>query len=373
MLKAIVLLGPVVASLIWALLLLFRRKRHVAAKRFLGTFMLLAVLLYGSHTIYYYSLWHIYIYINGLYTFASLAAFPMFYVYVRLLTVDKKFQFRNHFKYLVIPVVFAVALSVVDVLMSYEEWLFYFTSVLIKGDVPNGIQKVAFGIYSLARVAFILQVVWYYFKGSRLVKEHNDQMVNFYSDLQTRGLNWLKNSNLILFSAALVGVLIAVKGREGFVDNTEVLFFPSFLVSCGIFIFGYLGSRQKSALIDYSDQFTNLSEVDVIDLQRRLLKLFEDDKIYLNKSLKIWEVSARLGVGECFVSQLFKERFKQDFSSFVNYYRIRYFKNELIQDRNTTLEILAVNSGFESVYTLNKTFYQKEGLSISEYMRLRDR
>ena len=372
MLKTFLLLNPVIASFFWAIFLLFKRRGQAHAKKFLGVFMFMAVVMYGAHNIYYQSLWEIYIHINGVYTFASLATFPMFYIYVRLVTVDTKFEFKKHFRYLIVPAIFAVALMVMDFLMTKEESLFYFKAVLLKGDVPNRLQRITFAIYTLARLTYMTEVVVYYFKVSRLVKTHNDKMLVYYSDIESRGLRWLSNSTILLFGAAFVGIAIAIIGREQFVDNMDVLYVFSVVVASGIFVFGYFGSKQKNTLIDVSNkaEVNVLEAVDEVEVQRRLLRLFENDKLFLNESLKLWDVSARLQVDGDVLARLLQERFQQNFSSFVNYYRVKHVKKILIQNQDVESQELAAMSGFESIKSLNKTFSHNEGLTISEYKRI---
>lgn len=370
MLKTFLLINPVLISLFWAISLMFNRREHAAAKRFLGVFMLLAFTLYGAHNIYFHSLWDIYLYVDGLYTFVSLAAFPMFYIYVRLLTVDQKFTWRKHGKYLLVPLVFGVAIYVMDIIMTKDEWLYYIQWVLQRGDVPNRIQRVTLGIYTASRFAFGIEVLWYYYQAHILIKDHNDVMQNYYSDVEERGLKWLENFNVVLFVVALVGVVMAIIGRENFVGKVELLIVPSAVLSGGIFIFGYLGSKQRNVQIKDKVK-PNMGTVSLpveLEVQRRLLKLFDDEKLYLKQNLKLWDLANKLQVGKEMVSHILQNRFQQNFASFVNYYRIEHAKELLNQNNKITAEEVALRSGFGSVTAFYRVFYLKEGVTLTEYL-----
>lgn len=65
--------------------------------------MAFASLLYFSHSLYFHKLIEVYYYFDSIYLLCNLLVFPLYQVYVRLLTVDKTFTVRKHFKFFAAP------------------------------------------------------------------------------------------------------------------------------------------------------------------------------------------------------------------------------------------------------------------------------
>jgi hypothetical protein len=151
MFKDILLLNPVYVTLFWAVVLNFYSNDKHAPKVFLGKFMLVAFVIYLSHLLYFSGQIYIYRYLDSLYTWASMLVFPLYHIYVRLLTTEKKFSFADHGKFLILPtLVFLLHLTGV-LLLSQQQYIEYLLRVIPREQPATGMQLFLLAIYQLYR------------------------------------------------------------------------------------------------------------------------------------------------------------------------------------------------------------------------------
>lgn len=102
------------------------------------------------------------------------------------------------------------------------------------------------------------------------------------------------------------------------------------------------------------------------DLCQRLLKLFNDDHIFLDSNLRLSTLAQRLGTNRTYVSQCLNSYCGKSFYDFVNTYRIEYSKT-LLNKNDYTFEVIASKSGFNSLSTFRRAFYQACGCTPKEF------
>lgn len=107
------------------------------------------------------------------------------------------------------------------------------------------------------------------------------------------------------------------------------------------------------------------------NLLRKLLHLFETEKIFTNPDLKISTLAEQLDTPPHLVSQLINTELNQSFSELLNDYRIREFKSRISQPEYQHYSIMGVayEVGYNSKSTFNTVFKKQTGMTPSEYMR----
>ena len=132
------------------------------------------------------------------------------------------------------------------------------------------------------------------------------------------------------------------------------------------------GDSQPSVVSDDSVESTSLASSENQKLQQeavfaeRMHILFERDCVYLNPRLRLSELATLLGTNRTYLSQFINQCCDSSFYDFVNDYRIHHAKL-LLHSTDDNLDIIAMNSGFNSLSTFRRAFIQREGMSPIEY------
>jgi AraC-like DNA-binding protein len=375
MLKLILLLNPVYVTLFWAVVLNFYSEKKGTPKAFLGKFMAVAFVLYLSHSFYFSGQFHIYRYLDSIYTYASLLVFPLYHIYIRLLTVDKQFSFSKHYIYLVLPTVIFIFHSIGLLLLNKDEQLDFFLEVIPGIHQPSSHQVFMKIIYISSRIVFISQVILYLFLNFKLLIKNKETVENFYSNTDSMRLHWVQFFNISLAITSFASILAALAGREAFADNTLALAIPSLIFSALLFFIGLLGNNQSTVYTPVSEnevlpyQKENDSIIHDIALKVNMDKLFENEMIFKNPELKIWDVCKMIGSNRTYVSRLINNEYNRNFCNHVNYYRVKYAKQLIKANPSLTNEQIAEQSGFGSQNSLHRAFQLIEGAPLKQFRK----
>jgi len=400
MVKIILLLNPVYVTLFWTIVLTSQNRKQHVPKRFLGRFMFVAFALYLSHLLYFTGHYSIYYYLDSIYTLASLLVYPLYHIYVRLLTTDNWFSMRVHGKYLVLPLLVFTLHLTGYLIMDKEQALHYLTTVLSGNANGTGITWYMQQVYLLFRIVFILQVFFYLYLNYRLISIHNNRLEDFYSNLEDRNLDWVQFFNFSLAATSLASAAVAILGRDMFANNDLYLAFPSIIFSVLLFLIGMLGNLQgevkteepgiqdiivsvdltsdQPPLQSVSEGNESLSgkntqtsaENSYLDnLREKMDELFTEKMIFRNPDLKIWDVCNMLGTNRTYVSKIINNHYDMNFCNHVNFHRVDYAKKLLDRNNRLTNEEVAELSGFGSTNSLYRAFHTFENRSLGDYRR----
>ncbi len=104
---------------------------------------------------------------------------------------------------------------------------------------------------------------------------------------------------------------------------------------------------------------------------RNLKRLMEEEKVFLDPELTLKGLAEISGMPSNQMSQLLNEGFGQNFSEFVNSYRLDAFKEKVQDARNhhKTILALAFESGFNSKTVFNTFFKKMTGQTPSKYWK----
>jgi AraC-like DNA-binding protein len=374
MLKLVLLLNPVYVTLFWAIVLSLYSENKAAPKVFLGKFMAVAFVLYLCHAVYFSGHLYIYRYLDSIYTYASLLVFPLYHIYIRLLTVDKKFSFSKHYIYLVLPTLIFILHSVGILILSKDEQMDFFLEVIPMLHQPTNNQVFLHLIFITGRIVFIAQVVIYLILNFKLLIKNRENVEHFYSNTDSMRLHWVQFFNISLAIISFASILVALAGREAFADNTLSLAIPSLVFSAMLFFIGLLGNSQSTVYTPLTEnEPEKLPENDNIifdiALKASMEKLFINDKIFKNPELKIWDVCKMIGTNRTYVSRLINTDYGRNFCNHVNYYRVKHAKQLIKNNPDITNDQLAEESGFGSQNSLYRAWQAIEGIPLKEFRK----
>ncbi len=376
MLQDIIIYTPMYVTLFWTVVLLSTRREKNRAKFFLGIFMFSAFLVYLSHAHFFQKVETGYIYFNSIYNFSSLAVYPLFYWYVRLLTVEPDYKTANLI-HLIPGFLAGISAFVVFRMMSIDEQKTYFQYLMDRNirvenfSLSMHLQKY---IFQVSRIVFLIQVIYYVFKGQSLIRRYNKRVANFYSNLQSRSILWVK---VLLYSMVITSVMSIIFnfiGRSVFVDSVGLLTIPSFIFSVLMFIIGLEGLMQNHAVVEIETDEKGIPEIALknensLKLKEKLLTLFSEEEVFKNPDLKITDVSEKLNTNRTYISKLINTEFSCTFSEFVNRYRVAEAKKLLQEEssKNYSLDYISEKSGFGSMVNFMRVFRDIEGTTPGKF------
>ena len=355
MFKFFLLLNPVYATLFWAVVLNTVKPQGNEPKTFLGKFFVVALLTFIAHLLYFMPLPEIYVYADSFYYLAHLLVFPLYYIYIRLLSIDHNFSLKKHYKYLLAPFTLFVFYTVGSFFMTKTEYIDFIYDTLIKHESVKGVflyQKI---VYFVIRIVFIIQGVVYMTLSILAVKRNQRNVVNFYSNTEDASLDKVQWLNITVSVTITTCIIMEILGKESFTGHDFFLLAPSVILTIMLFCIGWLGNRQRAVLLtDISDENENAAvgentKSKNTHIKRRLEKLFNEEQIYLNKDLTIWELSRKLGTNRTYLSHIINNDYGQNFSTFVNSFRARHAENLQKSRPELTKVEIADLSGFGSV------------------------
>lgn len=101
-----------------------------------------------------------------------------------------------------------------------------------------------------------------------------------------------------------------------------------------------------------------------------LQKVMAQDRIYLNPELTLGQVVKITGIPQKTISAVLNQHAGKSFNEFVNEYRIEEVKKKLLQayPGNLTITGIALECGFNSQATFQRTFKQFTGISPTEFL-----
>lgn len=120
--------------------------------------------------------------------------------------------------------------------------------------------------------------------------------------------------------------------------------------------------RYKNSQLDHTEKHKIL---------RKLSKLMENDKLFLKSDLTIEMVASDLNTNKRYISQVINEVLKQNFSSYLNEYRIKEARELLLdaKHRHLTIESVAGMVGFNSKSAFNNSFKKFTGVTPSFFIK----
>ena len=119
---------------------------------------------------------------------------------------------------------------------------------------------------------------------------------------------------------------------------------------------------------------TPVSEDETNRIFMKLQKLLEEDQVFKNVNSNLSTLSKQLNISTQKLSMVINVKYKANFSSFINDYRIMHsctlFKDREFQ--NYTIAFIAFESGFSSVSSFNTAFKKVTGQTPSSYRKMLD-
>jgi AraC-like DNA-binding protein len=193
--------------------------------------------------------------------------------------------------------------------------------------------------------------------------------------LTFKGIEWDRALSLVLRNLDLdLKVdgdrirIVPARARQGILPLPFLagVFTTAILVLLALFLFR---RQRKKAKARKMNKKIPLSDDKIEEVEKRVLYLFEVEKIYREESLSLNNLAEKIGISAHHLSWVINTRIGKTFSDFMNYHRIEEVKKKLsdpLELERTILEI-AFGAGFNSKSAFNKTFKALTGKTPSHF------
>jgi AraC-like DNA-binding protein len=132
-------------------------------------------------------------------------------------------------------------------------------------------------------------------------------------------------------------------------------------------VFQEENNRERKETEKYSK--SGLKDIQAEKYLKKLLTYMETNKPFLDGDLTINDLSVKTGIARHHITQVLNEKYKRNFFTFVNEYRVKEVMERFSEPKfnNYTILAIAMDAGFNSKTTFNSFFKNQTGLTPSEY------
>jgi len=232
-------------------------------------------------------------------------------------------------------------------------------------------------------VTFFLSITLYSTLSFIEIRRHQENLKNLVSFTSQRiTLNWLK---ILSISFYVVFILLFILGGLNMIGNI-IPFDPYFVIFgfialfSGVYsfygikqpvIFGEVFKPDKHIEKKEAEKYSRsgLKETQAEKYLGKLLSYMETNKPFLDGDLTIHDLSAKTGIPRHHITQVLNEKYKRNFFTFINEYRVKEVMERFSDPKfnNFTILAIAMDAGFNSKTTFNSFFKSQTGRTPSEY------
>jgi len=368
--KTIILLG-IVQGLVVSNLLFFSREKRLSS-RVLSVLILLMSLaslnLYGEYMNWFGSdLLRLVVCIVPL--VIAMAFGPLIYLYVRS-SLDPAFTLTKKHRLHFYPVI----IDLVPSLMT----IFYIAAVIFKWIRPNpapvGLFIDTYNIY--ADIPRWISISCYVWVSARYLSSLTmEGMANTGQKSEFRWLRQFIRVFIIFQCIWLVYLVPYIIPRYNQPLLDAVGWYPVF-IPLAILIYwlglkGYIFSQQRGGPGKKPPASPTPTEAIIQSTMELLRQAMEADKLYLQPNLTAPLLAEKINIPQKTISAVLNQHMHKSFNEFVNEYRIAAFKEKVGEPGldHLTIAGIALECGFHSQATFQRTFRELTGMSPSEYRK----
>lgn len=374
---------PMFVALYWIIVLIKDPNKNLP-KRYLIFFLSLSVINYFAHAAYFNHDYNLYGFLENIWVFTSLAGYPLYYYYIRLLTRDRTIDWR--WVWIVLP---AALLSVFAFRLYFhmtpEELDTFIHGVLYKkkGYSLTGSKVIQLEILrdSIFKVVFVVQVVLSVYFGVRLITRFNQEVAEFYSDTSGENLTQVKWVLSAVVFASVISVTSSIIGKDYFLDKGWLIALPSLTHSLYLWFVGYVGALQSFTVSDFQKdvedyEFRHAESIfkKPADFRGNLTAedlsfMLEKEELFKDPGFKISDLAVKAATNRTYISRIINEEMGTNFRDWINSYRAEHAKLMLENEEFNDLPLIEVGemSGFSSQSVFYRVFKEKFGEAPGNY------
>jgi AraC-like DNA-binding protein len=226
----------------------------------------------------------------------------------------------------------------------------------------------------LSTLAFLTTTLLYFGATYRLLIRHKAQLMQRFSDIEKKSLDWLRS---ILFLWGSVWVLYTVEYVLSFMGVWWIgsgLVIPMLNLIL-LLVFAHLSLNQpllseyhKSQDSESQTRTATLANDRMERIAAKLHQSMQSQRLFCENELTLHQLSCTINVSENHISETMSQHLGLNFFSFINHYRVEEAKKLLATTEQSIIDI-SLESGFNSRSTFNSAFKKAEGVTPSAYRK----
>lgn len=371
---------PFFVCFFWLILLIIEYPRSNPAKKLLTYFMLTCTILYFSHTVYFHQDIYFYSLIESIYTFCSLAVYPLYYLYICKLTNERPLRLKDY--WVLLPAILISFTSLIFYgMMSESERLEFVESFFYNNNtnIEHSFAVTA-QIYRIriAQFVFVIQLFPVLYYGLKKLTKFNKEINNYYSDTEKKTLAPIKNLLLLFILFACFSAIASQLGRIYFIQESWLLAIPSILFTVLLFSISYIGCKQDFTAYDFHKETLKSKwketesnpDSEIGKLKEQLHFLMEEEQMFRQKDLHITDVALKAHSNRSYVSNCINKELDMTFSTYINTYRIEYAQSLMIQPSDLSQLEISELSGFANEASFYRNFKKLTSITPNEWLKL---
>lgn len=231
-------------------------------------------------------------------------------------------------------------------------------------------------------VAYFLSITIYSTLTFIEIKHHQDHLKNIVSyTSQKITLNWLKIISISFYVTNFVLFVLAGLNMIGDIIPFDPYFVIFGFITLFSIVYSFYGIKQpvifgEVVIHDNSNKRdtekyskSRLKDNQAEKYLKRIIEYSEIHKPFLDGNLTIHDLSEKTGISRHHITQVLNERYKRNFFTFINEYRVKEVIERFSDPKyhNYTILAIALEAGFNSKTTFNSFFKTQTGMTPSEY------
>lgn len=373
MIKIIALLSTLFLSLYGSFFLFSTSNKKFKNRFFLALFFFNSFVLFVGHFLSFNEYWRVFRYFDFIFLASLLAFYPLYYLY--LFSAFNFTIIKSKWIYHFIPsILVAILMLIASSFSSWENYDIYMNNNLHGTELTSNSSLFLSYIYNGSRIFHLLQILAYNYLAIRYILKAKSQMNNSFSDLDSFQLRFFYIANIsFILLMSIPGFYATLIGRTPFNTNELSLLFICSLFTTLYLILAFVGLRQVPVNVNLPTKIKKVDlEIhpnDLIQIEKQLLDYFNNDKPWLNPNLNIWDVASKIGTNRSYISKIINDSMGFNFNHFVNNYRIKEAKSNLIANPDLSITEISELSGFGSMNSFIRIFKKTENCTPTEFKK----
>ncbi|MCR4853449.1 MAG: AraC family transcriptional regulator [Prevotella sp.] len=403
--------APFFASLFWTCVLgLESRRKHDTLLLMLTCFMAACTLLYLGHCVFFNRYYNLLPLTDTVYCTCNLLVFPLYYLYLRSLTVphfltDQRERRKGTFLMVLPALIVGTFIGLLYLSMDEAETTHFIDEYLYHDHLRtlNGKEFMMGVVHHAGKIFFMVQIVLILVYGYHNIRDYNRMLKNDYADIEDKKIYGVQFILVLFIVAAFMSFTSNMLGRFRFTENLWSLSIVSIFFSVLIFLLGYVGLVQEFSVrdivrdqnedvLDIEEEAWNEEQHDkpmveegedvtteIIDstvesepipheqmLGYRISQLMENEQLYLRHDLKIIDLAHRLRTNRTYIQRAIQDCEGCSFSEYINRLRIDFAEKMIEEHPEYAISVIAERSGYTNLSTFYRNFRIVKGRTPKE-------